>query len=101
MSGENIDDIISQLKALQIRQSDLISRLENARNQRTQVNIQQPNRIETQDFVIGDRVQIINPGIRQQNKGTVFKIGDKYITVLTPSGSKILRAPKNLRRETD
>jgi small-conductance mechanosensitive channel len=50
----------------------------------------------TREFAIGDRVQIKNPGRYQASGGTIAKIGANRITVRTASGSKILRAPKNL-----
>ena len=51
---------------------------------------------EPRAFSIGDYVAIKNPNPFQVNTGTITKIGKRRITVTTPTGQKILRAPKNL-----
>jgi hypothetical protein len=52
---------------------------------------------EPPEFTIGDNVTIQNPGLSQENNGTITKITRRRITVTTfPSGQKIIRAPKNL-----
>ena len=98
MRQADIYDIITELKGLHFRQTELIHRLESLRGRS---NSSGPNLIETPGFSIGDRVTIMNPGLLQANRGTVFKIGAKQVTVLAPNGSKIHRAPKNLRRDNN
>jgi hypothetical protein len=51
---------------------------------------------EPRGFAIGDNVTIKNPNLFHANKGTIMKVGHKMKTVTSPSGQKILRAPKNL-----
>lgn len=97
-SGEDIEDLIQQLQELHLRQASLLSRLARA----TSVESHAPPRSntvptnETQGFVIGDRVRILNPGVFQTDRGIVIKIGQNRVTVQTRTGSKIVRAHKNL-----
>jgi hypothetical protein len=51
---------------------------------------------ETRELAIGDRVRIKNPNRFQVDKGTITRIGANQMTIQTRSGTKILRAPKNL-----
>ena len=102
MSNNNNDQeiaaVIAQLERLTLQQSELIQRL-------SQLHRGNPNLTPTptvippiaaQEFVIGDRVRITNPGRFQTNTGIVHKIGSNRITVETSSGTKIIRAAKNL-----
>ena len=97
-----VQDIIRQLKGLQLKQTELLARLELARSKEqeetvTVVNNKVTSNVnETRPLAIGDRVRIRNPSAFQVNKGVVIKIGISRITVLTESGTKILRAAKNL-----
>jgi hypothetical protein len=114
-NNDDVQDLIIQLRSLQLRQTDLIGRLERARRRESRANATSENAVlstyetreetrrssvdndeTTHGFALGDRVRITNPSRFQSNRGTVVKIGPKRITVETRSGSKILRAPKNL-----
>ena len=96
MSNEqDIKDIVAQIERLQIRQTALVQRLARLTaigNNNT--NTERPNTI--QEFRVGDQVRIINPGLRQANRGTISNIGNSRITVQARDGTKIIRAPKNL-----
>jgi hypothetical protein len=110
MNNDNeneIESIIIQLKSLQLQQTELLVRLERARSTETGTGAAdsgtRTSAIETRgsiaqpkDFGIGDRVRIKNPNRFQTDRGTITNIGAKRITVQTRSGTKILRAPKNL-----
>jgi hypothetical protein len=87
---EEVKDIVAQLQRLQIRQTALITRLEEISE------TQNKNDNATQEFAIGDRVRIKNPRVLQANKGKITRIGESRITVTTTNGTKIVRAPKNL-----
>jgi len=99
-------ELIEQLIRLQITQTAALTRL-------LEANL---NRIETVDipvasvlpqepdpnrpFEIGDSVTILTTGrfrIRRDTVCTVVKVSAR-ITVETPAGVKIIRAPHNLRR---
>ena len=109
MSNEDeIRDITEKLQSLQIEQTALIARL--AREQATlidrlaRVTEDSRNRQATQatttrlsrTLQIGDRVRIRNPGPFQATTGKIEKISDSRVTVRTETGSKILRAHKNI-----
>ena len=101
MSGNEVQDLITELSRLQLQQTEVIARLERLtetkhRQTRT-VSPPRPTPPETtREFAIGDRVRITNPRPFQATTGTVRKIGTNRITVRTASGSNITRAPKNL-----
>jgi hypothetical protein len=105
---DEIADIVEQLKQLNIQQSNLINRL-------GQLNESNASRLTTpslpfavahrappvtvNEFAIGDRVRIKNPGLLQPSSGIVTKITAKRISVKGQTGSRfsiIQRAPKNL-----
>jgi ribosomal protein L21E len=73
----------------------LINRLEVARSTEDREDTSKVAE-RTTSYTIGDRVQIRNPNRFQAKRGYIVKIGDSCITVQTATGSKIVRAPKNL-----
>ena len=110
-----------QLELLSLQQTALVTKLENLERQRDQLknlvrqreareSVKQPvtqepivpSTRQTQPFQIGDRVLINKPNGSQQNHGIVTKISnsiyacDERVTVRTPNGGKVQRAPKNL-----
>ena len=85
---ETVEDIVEQLRQLQLRQDNLITRLA------ALADSDDDNEQEVV-FNIGDSVTIDNPSRFQANQGTIVKIG-KRITVLTSSGSKIIRSAQHL-----
>ena len=112
-----------QLELLSLQQTALVTKLENLERQRKASELENlvrqrearesvkqavtpepifPSTRQTQPFKIGDRVLINKPNGSQQNHGIVTKISnsiyacDKRVTVRTPSGGKVQRAPKNL-----
>jgi dsDNA-specific endonuclease/ATPase MutS2 len=89
-----IQDIVNQLKGLQLQQAALISRLGRLSDSERQDTPPTPPQA-AREFAIGDKVRIINPRILQENRGKITRIGLR-ITVLTPKGNSIVRAPKNL-----
>ena len=100
--SDGVQDIIRQLKGLQLKQTELLARLELARSKEqeeavTVVNNKVTSSVsETRPLAIGDKVRIKNPSPFQANEGVIIKIGTSRVTVLTGSGTKILRATKNL-----
>ena len=109
MTNDEVQDIIEQLKELQIQQSDLLLRLEKARQ--AEKNTEPDEAVSTapvgptaskestdatREFAIGNEVRVRNPNPFQTDKGKIIRIGKTRITVQTKSGSKIQRAPKNL-----
>jgi transcription antitermination factor NusG len=89
--NDEIQDLITQLKQLQLQQTALLARLDEARCRETGADVK-----ETRGLVIGDKVRIKNPRPFQADRGTVIKIRPNRTTVRTRSGNKILRASKNL-----
>ena len=106
-----------QLELLSLQQTALVTKLENLERQRkaseqreARESVKQPvtqepivpSTRQTQPFQIGDRVLINKPNGSQQNNGIVTKISnsiyacDERVTVRTPNGGKVQRAPKNL-----
>jgi hypothetical protein len=87
---EEVKEIVAQLQQLQIRESELLQRLERI----SEVETPTVPRV----FAIGDLVMIKNPRPFQSNQGKIIKIGigTNRITVQTKNGSKIVRAPFNL-----
>ena len=106
-----------QLELLSLQQTALVTKLENLERQRkaseqreARESVKQPvtqepivpSTRQTQPFQIGDRVLINKPNGSQQNHGIVTKISnsiyacDERVTVRTPNGGKVQRAPKNL-----
>jgi transcription antitermination factor NusG len=95
--NDEIQDLITQLNRIQLQQTALLARLETAvENEATQNREISREVRPTGAFALGDRVRIRNPNPFQATRGTITKIGDQRITVTSRSGSKILRAPKNL-----
>lgn len=98
-----VKEVIELIKALNLQQASLISRLERLSAERreeiTPIPAQRaaaPNIIAPREFRIGDEVRILNPRRFQAQKGKIIKISDKRITVKAPNGSTVLRAPKNI-----
>jgi hypothetical protein len=85
--ANDVKSLIEQLKALHIQQTALLARLDTARARETAV---------AQEFAIGDRVRIKNPGLYQASTGEVIKLGKTRVTVQLPNGNKVQRARKNL-----
>lgn len=115
--SEDIQELITQLKILQLQQTNILERLDSARSrqgtdnagQRTRAAAETTSRQETRqergstnreattrEFVCGDYVLIRNPNPFQADRGTITKITATRITVQTATGSKIQRAPKNI-----
>jgi hypothetical protein len=112
---DSVQDIINQLESLQLRQKVLITRL----GQLASVDRSNPlptAPVATRQFEIGDallptapivvrqfevgnKVRITNPRFFQEDTGEIVRVGATRITVLTPSGSKIIRAHKHLTSE--
>jgi transcription antitermination factor NusG len=84
--NNEIEDLIAELKLLQVRQRQVLARLEEA---------QQENK-EKRALKVGDRVIILNPNRNQENRGVIITIGASRVTILTATQRRISRAPKNL-----
>jgi hypothetical protein len=121
MRNDEAQDLITQLNRLQLQQTELFARLEKAirdedaqtrgvrkedaqtREVAHEIEVEQTREFviahgiaQIVEFAIGDRVIVKNPNLFQADRGKITKIGNKRITLTTQSGSKILRAPKNL-----
>jgi hypothetical protein len=96
MSNDEVQDLIRQLKNLQLQQTELLVRLERARGDEARAGVYDEEEPGTQKFAIGDKVRIKNPTRFQADQGVITKIEPNRVTVHTKTGSKILRAPKNL-----
>jgi hypothetical protein len=92
---DEIEDIVAQLQSLQIRESELLQRLERS-NEANRNTSGTP--IATRVFAIGDLVRIKNPRPLQAKQGTIMRIGvdTDRITVQTKNGSTIVQASCNL-----
>jgi DNA-directed RNA polymerase alpha subunit len=97
--SDEIQDLILQLKQLQLEQTRLqrkhpkiTTRLE--RLSEAAENAEKED--ATRKFTIGERVRIINPGPSQATAGTIVKIGTSRITVQARKRYKIIQAAKNL-----
>jgi hypothetical protein len=97
MRNDRVQELIAQLNQLQLQQTALLQRLDTAISNETTLSgdIGQEAQ-EPTGFAIGDNVTIKNPNPFQSNEGTITKLGKRRVTVTTPTGQKILRAPKNL-----
>jgi hypothetical protein len=89
---DKVQDLIDQLNRLQLKQKDLLARLERAKsNKRAGVH-------KTRQFAIGDKkVLIRNPKHFQDTRGTITKIGTTGVTI-TPETGNEQREPKNLEK---
>jgi hypothetical protein len=96
MSNDEVQDLIRQLKNLQLQQTELLVRLERAKGDEARAGVYDEEESGTQKLAIGDKVRIKNPTRFQADQGVITKIGPNRVTVHTKTGSKILRAPKNL-----
>jgi hypothetical protein len=96
MSNDEVQDLIEQLKNLQLQQTELLIRLERARGKKARAGVYDEEESGTGKFAIGNKVQIKNPTCFQADQGVSTKIGPNRITVHTKTGRKILRAPKSL-----
>jgi hypothetical protein len=89
---DEIQDLIDQLNRLQLKQKELLARLQRAKNSKRE-GVQ-----ETREFTItiGDKVLIRNPKRSQETRGTITKIAHTRVTITSESGNKLQREPKNL-----
>ena len=89
-------DIARQLQGLQLQQATLISRLTSLTEPDEPDTPPPPKKAAaTRELAVGDKVRIRNPRILQEARGKISRIGLR-ITVMTPKGNTIVRAPKNL-----
>jgi hypothetical protein len=94
---DEIKDIVSQLQRLQIKESELLQRLEGLSEAESH-DTAEPLATPTRDFRIGDLVQIKNPRSFQIKTGHIIRIGvnANRVTVQARNGSKVVRASFNL-----
>ena len=92
---DEIKTIVAQLKCLQIQEPELLQRLERLSEADSQTAA---SPIPTQDFRIGDLVQIKDPKPFQIKKGIIIRkgAGTDRITVQSKNRSKIVRVSFNL-----
>jgi transcription antitermination factor NusG len=104
---DKIQEIVNQLKQLNLQQSILLQQLDQLSEATGEHNTpptpattatHAPS-TEVPQFVVGDRVRIRNPGILQATSGKVTKLPAKRVTVQGLIGNRIsivVRAPKNI-----
>ena len=101
---DGVEELITQLKSLQIKQAELLERLERAREREDKKEVVDEEvkkthvdeLVPTEELAIGDKVRIRNPNPFQASRGTIIKIGASRVTIQTKTGTKILRAQKNV-----
>ena len=97
-----VQEVIELIKALNLQQTALISRLERLSAEReeerrtTATPRAAPTVIAPRAYHIGDEVRILNPQRLQPSKGRIIKIGATRITVKASNGSTIVRPPQNI-----
>ena len=110
---DEVTDIIDQLRQLQLRQAELLTRLDQLCAgdnptgrfeipQRVQAREQNRSRgviVAAGGFSVGDQVEVLNPSPGQASRGVIKKIGNSWITIEAEDGSKIIRTPKNFKVE--
>jgi hypothetical protein len=92
-SEEDIKEAIAQLQRLQIHQSELLQHLGQLRKRGENTAARQPDTTRgfaIEDFAMGNKVRIKNPGLFQSTRGTIIKIGIICITVQAQNGTKIV-----------
>jgi hypothetical protein len=113
--SEDIQQLIEQLRILQLQQTDILDRIDVARSsqeynsagQRARATAEttsrrerrernSESRVTTREFIVGDYVIIRNPNPFQADRGIIEKITASRITVKTATGNKIQRAHKNV-----
>ena len=98
---QEIEELVEQLRDLQVQQTTVLDRLERLAESRRAPNVpaNEAEGTEPIKFALGDRVRIRNPRPFQQAVGIITKIGASRITVTTRNGNKIQRAASNLIAE--
>ena len=103
--NQEIKETIQKLDSMSLKQTALVHKLESLERRREIMQqVQQPvspnpmvqSARKRQAFKIGDRLLINQPQGTQQNNGIVIKLNKTRVTVCTPNGAKVQRAPKNL-----
>ncbi len=113
--SEDIQQLIEQLRVLQLQQTDILDRIDLARSSQEYNSASQrarataettsrrerrernsESRVTTREFIVGDYVIIRNPNPFQTDRGIIEKITASRITVRTATGSKTQRAHKNV-----
>jgi hypothetical protein len=89
---DETQDLIDQLNRLQLKQKELLARLQRAKNSKRE-GVQ-----ETRQFAIGDKVLIRNPKHSQETRGMVPQISQTCVTITSSEsgGNKLQHEPKNL-----
>lgn len=96
--GEEIDQLIQELKDLQVRQNRILEKIQSAERRNKAQN--------TTGFTPGDKVVITNrtsppSGAKpsaQDKTGVVVSVTAKRVQIRTDSGVTTSRAPHNLRK---
>ena len=98
-NNKEVEELVEQLKDLQLRQTAVLQRLERLTESPRGSNAPAAPATNTEprpDFIIGDRVRITNPRPFQQAVGIVTKISPSRIFIRTKNGAVIQRAPSNV-----
>ena len=104
IDDDDITDFVRELQLLHLRQSELLAQLATADRRSTPVSRTTehnqgqvaPAQVSQTTFRIGDHVRITNPCFLQPTTGIIIRISATRITIRTPAGNTIVRAPKNI-----
>jgi hypothetical protein len=88
MNKDEVQDLIEQLKNLQLQQTELLVRLERTRGNEARAGISDQEESRTRDLTAGDKVRIKNRTRFQANRGVITKIGSSRASVHTKSDTK-------------
>jgi len=104
--SDNVDDLIRQLRDLEIQQATLVRRLAAARTRERAAREAETAHVPRANFCIGDRVKITNEvkslfgrSINiNDRRGTVTKLTAQCVVIQTFNRATVYRAPANVRR---
>jgi len=104
--ADSVDDLIRELRDLEIQQAAIVRRLAAARARERETRETGAASVPRADFCIGDRVEITNevksffgrPVNINDRRGTVTKLTQQRVVIQTYNGAMVYRAPINVRR---
>jgi hypothetical protein len=112
MEDTNLAGLIEELRALKIRETEIVAELRRANDARTGTNIQRdtPAAVvaNSNEHKRGDRVRITNKVRKPASAGqtwteakerlaTVTSVNETQVFILTDNGTRTWRGPNNLR----
>jgi len=104
--ADSIDDLIWQLRDLEIQQAAIICRLAVVQTREREARCEaEATRVLRANFCIGDRVEITNevksffgrPVTINDCRGTVMKLTKQHVVIQTYNGATVYQAPTNVQ----